>query len=130
EQQRKTAKSLEALGLDADEEIGQIDRDQNRKREQKSQQQLLAASGIFGGIPVDLGMRPQMPADIGGQPKSIEPDGDEFQRRASSHQPKKITALTVKYNRYGWQRRRLLPDKAHLVHGSTSQGISRHLNLD
>ena len=69
------------LGLEADQKIAEIDRHQDRERDQKSDQQFLAAAGVFGRIAVDQGVGPEMPADVGEQPEAIEAEGDEFEAR-------------------------------------------------
>ena len=78
------------------EKIGEIDRHQDRQREQESDQQLLAAAGIFGGIAVDHGVGPQMTADVGGEPEPVEADGDEFQPGAARDQTEEFAATRRK----------------------------------
>jgi hypothetical protein len=40
-----------------------------------------------------MGIRPQMAADIGGKPKPIKADGNEFEPGTARHQPEKFTAV-------------------------------------
>jgi hypothetical protein len=44
-----------ALVLEADQEMSQEERSQNRRRDQKTDQQLLASAGIFERVAIDLG---------------------------------------------------------------------------
>ena len=123
--QGNAGERLIALGLEADEKIAEIDRHQDRERDQKSDQQLLAAAGIFGGIAIDQGVGPEMAADVGEEPEPIEAEGDEFQRGAALDQIKEFAAAAGKRHRHrrrhGHGRRpgRHLRGPAHLVHGST-----------
>ncbi|MGY3076282.1 hypothetical protein ACVWZZ_002653 [Bradyrhizobium sp. LM6.10] len=82
DEQRRRGKTLPALELDADEKIGEIDRHQDREREQKADQQLLGPAGILGGIAIDRSVRPQMTADVGDEPEPVEAEGDELQQVA------------------------------------------------
>jgi hypothetical protein len=84
EHQRNGGKCLPAFGFDRDQEIGEIDRNEDSERKQEADQELLAASGIFRPIAVDCGVRPHMPADVGGKPEAVEADGDKLQRGAAS----------------------------------------------
>src|SRR6185503_16891156 len=70
--QGNAGERLIMLGLETDQKIAEIDRDQDRERDQKSDQQLLAAAGIFGGIAIDQCVGPEMASDIGEEPESIE----------------------------------------------------------
>ena len=122
--QGNAGERLIVLGLETDQKIAEIDRHQDRERDQKSDQQLLAAAGIFGGIAIDQCVGPEMAADVGEQPEPIEAEGDEFQRGAALDQIKEFAAAAGKRHRHrrrhGRRRRwRHLRGPAHLVHGST-----------
>src|SRR5204862_7340001 len=98
--QGNAGERLITLGLETDEKITEIDRHQDRKRDQKADQQLLAAAGIFGGIAVDQGVGPEMAADVGEQPEPIEAEGDELQRRTALGQIKELAAAAGKRHRH------------------------------
>src|SRR5262249_36443827 len=91
--QRNAGKRLGALGLDADQEIYQIDRRQNRERKQKADEELPGGPGVFGGMAIDGRARPQRAADIGGEPEAIKAAGNQFEQRAAAHQAEKVAAL-------------------------------------
>jgi hypothetical protein len=102
--------------------ITEIDRHQDRERDQKADQQLLAAAGIFGGIAIDQGVGPEMAADVGEKPEPIKAEGDELQRGAAPGQIEEFAAAARKRHRHRRRhrrRRRRLRRPAHLVHGST-----------
>ena len=91
---------LIALGLETDQKIAEIDRHQDRERDQKSDQQLLAAAGIFGGIAIDQRVGPEMAADVGEEPEPIEAEGDEFERGAALGQIEEFAAAAGKRHRH------------------------------
>jgi len=113
-QQGKAGESLEAGGFNADQKIGQIDRHDDRKREQKADQQFLAASGIFEGVVVNRRIRPQMAPDVGGKPEAIKTDGYELEESSTRHQGAEVAALAGKRHR---TRQRGRHD-GHLIHRS------------
>jgi hypothetical protein len=109
------------LGLQTNQKIAEIDRHQDRKRDQKSDQQLLAAAGIFGGIAIDQCVGPEMTADVGEEPEPIKAEGDELQRGAALGQIEEFAAAAGKRHRHRrrhGRRRWHLRRPAHLVHGS------------
>ncbi|MGY4219231.1 hypothetical protein ACVMFB_005730 [Bradyrhizobium sp. USDA 4522] len=84
--QRQRGERLEMLRLDADQEVAEIDRHQDRERDQEADQELLAAAGIFRRVAIDLAVRPQMTADVGGEPEPVEADRDQFEPGAARNQ--------------------------------------------
>ena len=74
-------------------EIAEIDRHQDRQRDQKADQEFAAAAGIFGRIAVDHRVRPQMAADVGDEPEAVEAERDQLEARAARHQIKKAPAV-------------------------------------
>jgi hypothetical protein len=54
-----------------------------------------------------------MAADVGGEPKSIETDRNQFEPGAARHQMEEFTAIARKRHR---QRRRMPRHDIHLIH--------------
>ncbi|MEY9426334.1 hypothetical protein ABH975_001649 [Bradyrhizobium ottawaense] len=106
DEQRRRGKPLPALELDADQEVGEVDRHQDREREQEADQQLLGAAGIFGGIAVDRGVRPQMTTDVGDEPEPVEAEGDQLQHGTLGDHFAELGAVTAEIDPRGRQRRR------------------------
>ncbi len=126
DQQRNAGEALVTLGLHSDEKVGKVDRDQDGHREQEADQELLAATGIFGGIAVDRCVDPQVPANVGGQPEPVEPERNQFDGRTAADQSKELAARAGESDRERRKRRRLLRNETHLVHGSRLRHTQRH----
>ncbi len=122
QEQRDARKGLVAFRLDADEEVGEIDRHKDREREQKSDQQFPATSGVFRRVAIERGMRPQMTADVGGEPEPVEAEGNQLQPGAALHQSTEFAAISGenrlhRRGRQGRRRRWKMRHRTHLVHG-------------
>ncbi len=113
-QQGKAGESLEPGGFDADQKIDQVDRHDDREREQEADQQFLAASGIFECVVVNRRIRPQMPPDVGGKPEAIKTERNELEKGSTADQPAEFTAVAGKRHR---TRQRGRHD-GHLIHRS------------
>src|SRR5205814_6365247 len=85
--QRNAAESLYAFEFKADQKISQVNWNDDRKREQESNQQFSAAPGVFECIIINARVRPQVTADVGGEPKSIKAGRDEFEKADAGNQP-------------------------------------------
>ncbi|MGY4433854.1 hypothetical protein ACVWWO_006331 [Bradyrhizobium sp. F1.13.1] len=105
DEQRRRGKALPALELDADKEVSEVDRHQDREREQEADQELLGPPGIFGGVAVDRGVRPQMTTDVGDEPEPVEAEGDELEQGTLGDQFAKLGAVAGEINPRGRQRR-------------------------
>ena len=88
------AKALAALRLDADQEIGEIDRHQDREREQKTDQELLGACRYIPAASPSIDVFDhRCAADVGREPKAVEAGGDQFEQRAAPTSRKKSPRL-------------------------------------
>jgi hypothetical protein len=77
--ERQAGECLEPLEFKADHEIDEENRPEHGHCDQEAEQQLLCAAGIFQRVAIDLGVRPKVPADVCGQPETVEAEGDQFQ---------------------------------------------------
>jgi hypothetical protein len=73
---------LRAFGFDAEQEGGQIDWRQDGDGEKEADEQFARRAEIGEGVAVENCMRPQMLADFGREPESVEAEGDDFEKRA------------------------------------------------
>ena len=119
--QRNTGERLDALGLEADEKIGEIDRHQDRERDQEPDQQFLARPVYSAPSPSICGIGPEMAADVGGEPKPVKAEGHELQPGAALHQMKEFAPAAGKPHRH---RRRNWRHETHLVHGAAPGGLT------
>jgi hypothetical protein len=73
----------------------EIQRHEDRHREQKADQQFLRGAGIFRCVAVHRGVRPQMPPHVGRQPEAIEAERHQFEKGAAHHEAPEVAAHAV-----------------------------------
>ena len=90
--ERHAGKGVFFLEDDAEYRIRDVEGHQDRQSDEEADEQFLGGAGIFERLPVDLRVRPQMPAHLGDEPEAIEAEGGNLEKAAGDQELQKLTA--------------------------------------
>ena len=90
------AKACSVLGFEADKKIAEVDRHQDRHRDQKADQQFACRGRYIRRHRRRHRVRPQMAADVGDQPETVEAECDDLEPGAATRRRRKLRRSPVK----------------------------------